>query len=313
MLKLPGKNFAPAGGFSGSDESLGWRQEIIERLVMNDKQPKEQPDYGVRLTGDELTEYQQKFQSQSSGAHNASEYGPQGLHPPAPSEYGPQGGAQPPANGHYPGYQAPGPQQPGYQQPGYGQPGFQQPGAPYGQPFGGPQLHPDMAKEPTRPKSVNTSFWSILVAGVAYMLSILVTVPLPNRGMGDQDIALLESVLGPMLSEGPFPSVEAYLNSPMMTAAMIGQAVIVYVIYVLVALGIRHGWRSTRIIGTIFAVLSLFSLSFVTPLSGAFSAVAVVLGIVGIVFAWLPTSTEYFRRKAWQKTAKRAYPDAPSR
>lgn len=285
----------------GPDESLGWRQEIIERLVMNDKQPKKQPDYGVRLTGDELTAHQQKFQSQSPGAQNPSEYGPQGQPQPGASEYGPQGGAQPPASGQYPGYQAPGPQQPGYQQPGYGQP------------LGGPQLHPDMAKEPARAKSVNTSFWSILVAGVAYLLSILVTVPLPNRGYSDDDIALLESVLGPMLSEAPFQSVEAYLNSPMMSAAMIGQAVIVLIMYILVALGIRHGWRSARIIGTIFAVLSLLSLSFVTPLSGAFSALAVVLGIVGIVFAWLPSSTEYFRRKAWQKAAKRAYPDAPSR
>ena len=280
---------------------------------MNDKQPKEQPDYGVRLTGDELTQHQQKFQPQSSNANSASEYGPQGQPQPATSEYGPQGGYQPPSNAQYPGYQAPGNAQPGYQQPGYGQPGFQQPGAAYGQSFGGPQLHPDMAKEPARPKTVNTAFWSIIVAGLAYMLSILVTVPLQNRGYGDDDIALLESMLNPMLADTPFQSVEAYLNSPMMGAAMIGQAVIVYVVYVLVALGIRNGWRSMRIIGTIFAVLSLLGLSFVTPLSGALSALAVVLGIVGIVFAWLPASTEYFRHKAWQKAAKRAYPEAPSR
>ena len=248
---------------------------------MNDNQPKEQPDYGVRLTGDELAAYQQKYQSQSPGAQNPSEYGPQGQPQHGASEYGPQGGTQPPTSGQYP----------GYQQPGYGQPGFQQPGAPYGQPLGGPQLHPDMAKEPARAKSVNTAFWSIIVAGVAYVLSIVVTVPLPNRGYSDEDLALLESILGPMLSEAPFQSVEAYLNSPMMSAAMIGQAVIVMIMYVLVALGIRHGWRSARIIGTIFAVLSLLSLSFVTPLSGTFSALAVVLGIVGRLRASHPPNT----------------------
>lgn len=272
---------------------------------MNDKQPKEEPNYGVRLTGDELAAHQQKYQSQAAGSDSGSEYGPQGQQPTA-SEYGPQGGYQPPQP-------PPTYQQPGYQQPGYGQPGFQQPGAPYGQPLGGPQLHPDMAKEPVRPQTLNISFWAIVAAGAAYLLSILVTISLPNRGYRDEDIALLEDTLGPMMTGLPFDSIEAYLNSPMMTAAMIGQGVIVFVIYILVALGIRSGWRSMRIIGTIFAVLSLFNLSFVTPLAGVLSALTVVLGIVGIVYAWLPRSTEYFRQKAWQKAAKRAYPEAPSR
>ena len=300
---------------------------IIERLVMNDKQPNNEPDYGVRLTGDELTEHQQKFQAQASGTPGGSEYGPQGQQQPPASEYGPQDGYQP-QNTQYPGYQALGPQQPGYQQPGhqqpgygqpgygqpgYGQPGFQQPGAPYGQPFGGPQLHPEMAKEPVRPKTVNISFWAIVAAGVAYLLSILVTVPLPNRGYSDEQIALLEDMLAPMMADLPFGSVEAYLNSPMMSAAMIGQGVVVLVIYFLVALGIRHGWRSMRIVGTIFAVLSLLMFSAVTVLAGILSGAAIVLGIVGIVYAWLSPSTEYFRQKAWQKAAKRAYPDAPSR
>ena len=279
---------------------------------MNDQQPKKEPDYGVRLTGDALSAHQQQFQSQSSGADSGVEYGPQGQQPPAASEYGPQGGYQPPPNGQYPGYQAPGTPQPGYQQPGYGQPGFQQPPA-YGQSFGGPQLHPEMAKEPVRPKTVNISFWAIIAAGVAYLLSILVTVPLPNRGYDDEQVALLEDMLGPMLADLPFGSVEAYLNSPMMTAAMIGQAVIVLVIYILVALGIRHGWRSMRIIATIFAVLSLFMFTAVTMLAGVLSGLCIVLGIVGVVYAWLPASTEYFRQKAWQKAAKRVYPDAPSR
>jgi len=286
---------------------------MMERFVMNDKQPNEQPDYGVRLTGDDLAAHQQQFQAQNASGDKGTEYGPQG-HQPLASEYGPQTGAQPTGQ---PGYRSPTPPYAGSQSPvpqqHYGQPGLQQPGSAYGQPFGGPQLHPDMAKEPTRPTTIQVSFWAILAAGLAYLLSILVTVPLPNRGYRDEDIAMLEDMLGPMLSDLPFGSVEAYLNSPMMTAAMIGQAVIVFVMYLLVALGIRHGWRSMRIVGTIFAALSLFNLSFITPLAGVLSGLAVVLGIVAIVLAWLPTSTEYFRQKAWQKAAKRAYPEAPSR
>ncbi|MDN6533888.1 MAG: hypothetical protein L0K63_06385, partial [Yaniella sp.] len=128
-----------------------------------------------------------------------------------------------------------------------------------------------------------------------------------------QDIEMLDSMMGSMGDQVPFDSMEAYLNSSMMTAAMVGQAVILAVAYLLVGLGIRNGWRSMRILGTIFAVLSLFNLSFVTPLVGVLTALAVVLGIVGIIYAWLPASTEYYRQKAWQKAAKKVYPDAPSR
>lgn len=281
---------------------------------MSEQQPKKNPDYGVRLTGDELAAHQQQQQSET-GSVPASEYGPQGQQP--ASEYGQQGGHQPPypqPGTQQPGYQQPGYQQPVYQQPGYQQPGFQQPtGGTYGQSFGGPQLSPEMAKEPARPKVLNISFWSIIIAGIAYLLTQLVIVSLPNRGYSDQDIQMLEEFVGPMLADLPFDSVAGYLNSPMMTAAIIGQGVISLVVYVLVALGIRNGWRSMRIIGTIFAVFSLFSFTFVSPLAAVFSVASVILGIVGIVYAWLPASTEYFRRKAWQKAAKRAYPDVPFR
>ena len=269
---------------------------------MDEKKPPENPNYGVRLTGDELAAHQERFQPRQS----ASEYGPQGAQ--TASEYGPQGGAYPPqAQPEYqPGFQ----QQPGYQQP-YGAPQGQ-PGQP-GQPFGGPQLQPEMAKEPPRPKVVNISFWAIIAAGISYLVSQLIVAALPNRGMGAQDIEMMESMLGPMMDGMPFDSIEGYLNSPMMTAAMIGQAVILFVAYVLVGLGIRNGWRSMRILGTIFAVFSLLSITLASPLAGVFSGLAIILGIVGIVYAWLPASTEYYRQKAWQKAAKKMYPQAPSR
>ena len=291
---------------------------------MSEQQPKKNPDYGVRLTGEELAAHQQQQQSQP-GSAAASEYGPQGQQP--ASEYGQQGGQQPPYSQpgyQQPGYQQPGIQQPGYQQPGFQQPGYQQPGfqqpgfqqpteETYAQRFGGPQLSPEMAQDPVRPKVLNISFWSIISAGIAYLLTQLVIVSLPNRGYSDQDIQVLEDVMSSMAAELPFDSVVSYLNSPMMTAAIIGQGVIFLVAYVLVALGIRNGWRSMRIIGTIFAVLSLFNFTFVSPLAAVLSSAAVILGIVGIVYSWLPASTEYFRKKAWQKAAKRAYPDVPSR
>lgn len=283
---------------------------------MDDKKRNESPDYGVRLTGDELAEHQEKYQPNQ--APSGEEYGAQHAQGQQPaSEYGPQGGFQPP--------QPPiGSQQPGYQQPGFQQPGFQQPGQPFGPgygqqfgqpvpPMGGPQLTPDMARAPKRPRVLDISFWAIVAAGISYLIAQLIVAALPNRGMSDQDIDMLDSMLGSMGDQVPFESTEAYLNSSMMTAAMIGQAVILAIAYVLVGLGIRNGWRSMRILGTIFAVLSLFSVSFVTPLVAVLSGLAIILGIVGIIYAWLPASTEYYRQKAWQKAAKKVYPGAPSR
>lgn len=268
---------------------------------MDDKKRNESPDYGVRLSGDELAEHQQKFQ-QTQGP-SGGEYGPQGQQGQQPtSEYGPQGGFQSPQRGY---------QQPGFQPPAYQQPG--QPDGHPGQPLGGPQLTRDMARAPKRPRILDISFWAIVAAGISYLVAQLIVVSLPNRGMSDQDIEMLDSMMGSMGDQVPFDSMEAYLNSSMMTAALVGQAVILAVAYLLVGLGIRNGWRSMRILGTIFAVLSLFNLSFASPLVGVLTALAVVLGIVGIIYAWLPASTEYYRQKAWQKAAKKAYPDAPSR
>src|SRR5699024_6525945 len=264
---------------------------------MNDKKRNESPDYGVRLTGDELAEQQQKYQQ--IPVPSGAEYGPQ-------RQQGHQLSSQ-----HCPQqsvFQTPQPA-PGYQQPGFQQPGLQYPGPP----VGGPQLTPEMARPPKRPRILEISFWAIVAAGVSYLIAQLMVVALPNRGMSDQDIEMLDSMMGSMGDQVSFDSMEAYLNSSMMTAAMIGQAVILAVAYLLVGLGIRNGWRSMRILGTIFAALSLFNLSFVTPLVGVLTALAVVLGIVGIVYAWLPASTEYYRQKAWQKAAKKVYPDAPSR
>lgn len=247
---------------------------------MDDNKRAEGPDYGVRLTGDELDQHQQRYQQPVSG----SEYGPQGPQP--SNEYGPQmpQGNVPPV------------------------PSYQASGA-----YGGPQLHPEMTQEPQRPKVLNVSFWAIVAAGLSYLISQLLVVALPNRGMSDEDINMLESMMEPMQDQLPYNSMEAYINSSLVTATMIGQAVIFFVAYILVGLGIRNGWRSMRILGTVFAVLSLFNFSLASPLVAVFTAVAIILGILGIVYAWLPASTEYYRQKAWQKAAKKIYPNAPSR
>lgn len=251
---------------------------------MSENPKNENPDYGVRLTDDQLAAYQREHQQTAS-------------QPSVGSEYGPQDGPASPS--------------PAHQHSAYQQPAYQQPGQYVGQPqgFGGPQLHPDMKQEPARPRSVNIAFWSILAAGIAYFISQVVVWSLPNRGYSSEDIALVDDMLGTMMEGMPYASSLEYLNSPIMGAFILGTAIFLLIGYILVGLGIRNGWRSMRILGTVFAVLSLTLVSFASPIVALLTIVAILLGIVGIVFAWLPTTTEYYRRKAWQKAAKRAYPD----
>src|SRR5699024_12403265 len=101
-------------------------------------------------------------------------------------------------------------------------------------------------------------------------------VALPNRGMSDEDINMLESMMEPMQDQLPYNSMEAYINSSLMTATMIGQAVIFFVAYILVGLGIRNGWRSMRSLGTVFAVLSLFNFSLDSLLVAVSTTVAII-------------------------------------
>jgi hypothetical protein len=63
-------------------------------------------------------------------------------------------------------------------------------------------------------------------------------------------------------------------------------------LYALVALNVRKGKNWARILGTVFAALSLLSLF---PLS--LGTLAVVLGVAGIVILYLPTVSPYFQKQ----------------
>ena len=226
---------------------------------------------------------------------------------PAPPQYGQRAPQDPNAAGQPPYGQPP---QYGAQQPNpygqnpnpYGQPApannpyGQQ--APYGQqPYAGgfpvpPQGNFAPPQMPThRPKELDTSFWAILAAGVAFLLSTV---------FGLSTAAIMQQVEA-------VPELEEQLDAaglsitdaiPMIQTTAIVFAVIGLLLYVLIAFMVRKGSGVARIFATIFAVLSLFSIG-----SGLLMALSVVLGVVGVVFAWLRPSSQYIAARRAARAA----------
>jgi hypothetical protein len=216
---------------------------------------------------------------------NAPQYGQQ---PPAPQygEQAPPYGQQPPQYGQQaPGYgqQPPAPQygqnapQYGQQVPGYGQAPYGQ--SPYAQSPYGQQQGPG-----AMPKLVNIAFWLIVASGAIWVLSLLLSIgTLDTPALRD----MFQQQMAASGADVNFSEVKPFLVGTIVVFAVISAA-----LYALVALNIRKGKNWARILGTVFAVLSIFSL---LPLS--IGTLAVLAGIAGIVMLYLPTTSPYFRKQ----------------
>lgn len=231
------------------------------------------------------------------GDQQAPRYGqntPQpGQQPPSNPQYG-QNAPSAPQYGHAPsapqyGQQAPqygqnAPQLPQYgqNQPPYNQPQNNQPA--YGQspyasyPSGQPQAAAGM------PKSVNTAFWLIVASGVVWILSLLMA-------LGTLDTPEMRNMFEQQMAAGganiPYEDIRGVLVGSILVFALISAG-----LYALVALNVRKGKNWARILGTVFAALSIFS---IFPLS--LGTLAVLLGIAGIVMLYLPASSPYFSKQ----------------
>ena len=197
---------------------------------------------------------------------------------PAP-RYGqnaPQYGQQPPSAPQY-GQNAPQLPQYGQNQPGYGQ-------SPYSQfPSEQPQAGGGTA---VAPKLVNTAFWLIVAAGAMWVLSLLLAI-----GMVDSP-EMREQFEEQMAAAGGgadirYEDIRGFLVGSIVVFAVIGAG-----LYALVALNVRKGKNWARILGTVFAALSIFSL---WPLG--LGTLAVLLGIAGIVMLYLPATSPYFTKR----------------
>lgn len=226
---------------------------------------------------------------------------------PNPPQYGqiaPEGqNPQPGANQPNPYGQTP----PAYgQQPSHN-PYGQAPNSPYGQPpqaptpygqqpyAGGFQVPPQggfaTPQMPTeRPKELNIAFWSILVAGVVNLIGFMTF----NTDLVQQQL-LNTPEFEQLMSESGM-TIASLLS--MVKSMLLIMGVVSLGIYILIAFMVRKGSGVARIFATILAGLSLFNLG-----SGLLILLAVALGIVGVVFAWLRPSSNYIAARRAARAA----------
>ncbi|CAH0281421.1 hypothetical protein SRABI83_03935 [Arthrobacter sp. Bi83] len=246
---------------------------------LNARERSGQPGYGQNVPP--APQYGQASPQQPQYGQNAPQYG-QNV-PPAP-QYGqnaPQYGQNVPPAPQY-GQNAP---QYGQNAPQYGQ--QQQYGQqPYGQsPYAKyPSEQPQGGGPAGVPKLVNTAFWMLIGAGVLWLLSILIAIPTLD------DPALRNMFESQVRSSGqniPFEEVKPFIIGTMVVFGLIGAG-----LYALVAFNIRKGKNWARILGTVFAALSVFG---ILPLS--LNTLVTVLGIAAIVMLYLPTTSPYFKKQ----------------
>lgn len=203
--------------------------------------------------------------------------------PPAP-QYGQQSPPAPQYGQQAPQYGAPqyGQQAPQYGAPQYGQQSPQAPQygqSPYAQYPSGQQQAPGGV-----PKLVNIAFWLIVASGAVWLLSLLLaifTLDTPAvRNMFEEQMAAGGA-------EVNFNEIKPFLVGTIVVFAVISAA-----LYAVVALNVRKGKNWARILGTVFAALSVISLF---PLS--IGTLAVLAGIAAIVMLYLPSTSPYFSKQ----------------
>jgi hypothetical protein len=144
-----------------------------------------------------------------------------------------------------------------------------------------------------RPKEIDRSYWLILAAGLAFLIIELFAAFSPAMGLTPEMVDELESQFR---AAGMTVDINELMDSVRVMAIVF--TVLIAGLYWLIAAGIRKGSNVARIFGTIFAAMSLLS-------AFGLGIIYVALGVVGIVFAYLRPSNEYFRGKAWEKALRR--------
>jgi hypothetical protein len=227
---------------------------------------------------------------------------------PNPPQYGQRTPQDPTAAGQPPYGQSP---QHGVQQPNpYGQnpnPYGQQPPqapSPYGQqPYPGgfpvpPQGNFAAPQMPThRPKELDTSFWAILAAGVVFAIAVVTSVFSLNSARLSSELGAMPGMTEQLEASGlTLDDVVGML--PVIQSTAVVFALIFLGVYVLIAFMVRRGSNVARIFATILAALSLLSLG-----SGILILLSVVLGVVGVVFAWLRPASQYIAARRAARAA----------
>lgn len=193
-----------------------------------------------------------------------------GENPPQFGQQPPQFGQQPPQFGQ--------PAPPAYGQQPYGQ-------SPYAQ---YPSEQPQGTGPAAVPQLVNISFWLLIGSAALFVITMLMGI-----GMLDDPI-IRDAFEDAMRSSG---ATGAEFNFEDFRSALAGTLVVMAILgaglYLLVAFFIRKGKNWARILGTVFAALSVTSL-FQMPNLGTLGTLA---GIAAIVLLYLPSTAPYFRKQ----------------
>jgi hypothetical protein len=210
---------------------------------------------------------------------NAPQYGQQyGQNPP---QYGQQSGApqygqnQPQYGQNPPQYGQNPPAAPGYGQQPYGQ-------SPYAQ---YPSEQPQPSGSTGVPQLVNISFWLLIAAAAIFVISML-------TGLTTLDDPMFRNAFEDQI-EGSGAGVTYEDMKGVIAGTLVVFAIIGLALYLLVAFFVRKGKNWARILGTVFAGLSVFSL-FGPP---SLATIGTLLGIAAIVLLYLPAAAPYFRRQ----------------
>jgi hypothetical protein len=219
---------------------------------------------------------------------------------PGPGQQPPQYGQQAPQYGqNLPQYGQQAPQygqhlpQHGQQAPQYGQNlppyGYQKPvPGQYGYPGSQPQYG---TAKPMPPREVLIAFWLIIAAAVLSAVDILLSL----TQVGPATTAIFnDPQFQDALSESGGLDPEAITGAVAVMVVIFG--LISIGLYLLVAFGVKAGKNWARILGTVFAALSLFGLAQV-----GLGTVVILLGVAAIVLLFLPVSSAYFKEVSARK------------
>ncbi len=215
-----------------------------------------------------------------------------------PEQHGAQPSTpQPPA----PQYGQPAAPQYGQQSPPAAPPQYgQQSSPPYGQAPGAPQYGqgnnwPSQQPGPTTiPPMVNYAFWMIIAAGI---LSAISSLLLATTG-ADSFINVMNQQAAQQGTEFPAESIEGGMRGAIAVGAIVG-AIFSLGLYALVAFPVRKGKNWARILGTVFAAISVLGLTGLFQFGatyGIMQLIVILLGVAAIVMLYLPASAPYFRK-----------------
>jgi hypothetical protein len=135
------------------------------------------------------------------------------------------------------------------------------------------------------PQLVNISFWLLIASAAIFVISMLTGLTQLDDPVFRQTFEQQVEGTGAGVT---YEDIKGVIAGTLVVFAIIGAG-----LYLLVAFFVRKGKNWARILGTVFAALSVFGLFGVPTLA----TVGTLLGIAAIVLLYLPASAPYFRKQ----------------